>query len=117
MGIIFHPVDLCATLIATCAPPLWDVFTKKRRGSSWRDNAGVAKNTTMLDAETAAHDHHYGDDDADDEGDDADDAEARMTMMTIMLMMVQMIMMMLMLMLPPMLPFCLVRVTLALMFS
>ena len=89
-------------------------FHEKRRGSSWRDNAGVAKNTTMLDAETAAHDHHYGDDDADDEDDDADDAEARMTMMTIMLMMVQMIMMMLMLMLPPMLPFCLVRVTLAL---
>ena len=77
----------------------------------------VAKNTTMLDAETAAHDHHYGDDDADDEDDDADDAEARMTMMTIMLMMVQMIMMMLMLMLPPMHPFCLVRVTLALMMA
>ena len=38
-----------------------------------------------------------------------------MKMMTIMLMMVQMIMMMLML--PPMLPFCLVRVTLALIFE
>ena len=84
-------------------------FHEKRRGSSWRDNAGVAKYTTMLDAETAAHDRHYADDDADDD-------EARMTMMTIMLMMVQMIMMMLMLMLPPMLPFCLVRVTLALIF-
>ena len=71
-------------------------------------SVGVSK-TTVLDADTAAHDHDYGDDDDDDEeeeDDDADDDEARMKMMTIMLMMVQVIMMMLMLMPPPMLPIC-----------
>ena len=77
-------------------------------------SVGVSK-TTVLDADTAAHSHDYGDDDDDEEeDDDADDDEARMKMMTIMLMMVQVMMMMLMLMPPRMFPFRLVRVTLAL---
>ena len=61
------------------------------------------------------HDDGADDEDCADNA-DADDDEARMKMMTIMLMMVQVMVMMLMLMPPPMLPFSLVRVTLALIF-
>ena len=64
----------------------------------------------MSNHDDGAHDEDCADDA------DADDDEARMKMMTIMLMMVQVMVMMLMLMPPPMLPFSLVRVTLALIF-
>ena len=59
------------------------------------------------------HDDGTHDEDCADHA-DADDDEAMMKMMTIMLMMVKVMVMMLMLMPPQMLPFCLVRVTLAL---
>ena len=63
----FHPIDLCATLIATCAPPLCATLIATCR-SSWRNNAGVAKKQRS--------DNEDDDDYADDGAGDHDDADA-----------------------------------------